>query len=290
MNPYDRKYIETQLSIINGVDKIYSDMVDNVVATLPYGLSSTRLFYFRDHPRTRKEVDRIINACSVSMLSYINTQAANVWKLANTKNDVLVDRYVGNRKITPQIDLKKTNQKQLQNFLTSKTKGLTISDRVWNTNANLRKELESAVSAAIESGQSAKELAKNIKKYLKEPDKRFRRIRDKFDRLTPSSNALSYHSGQGVYRSSQANALRLARTEINKAYRTAENLRWQQFPFVTGFEIKNSNRVYTVCELCKEKAGKYPKTFMFVGWHPNCLCYCIPILMPQDEFFKALRG
>lgn len=24
--------------------------------------------------------------------------------------------------------------------------------------------------------------------------------------------------------------------------------------------------------------GKYPKAFKFVGWHPQCLCYAIPIM------------
>lgn len=24
--------------------------------------------------------------------------------------------------------------------------------------------------------------------------------------------------------------------------------------------------------------GKYPKSFKFIGWHPNCKCYAVPII------------
>lgn len=27
------------------------------------------------------------------------------------------------------------------------------------------------------------------------------------------------------------------------------------------------------------------KTFVFTGWHPMCMCYCIPILKTEDEFW-----
>ena len=37
---------------------------------------------------------------------------------------------------------------------------------------------------------------------------------------------------RGVYRSSYNNARRLAATETNIAYRTADHLRWQQMDFV----------------------------------------------------------
>lgn len=36
---------------------------------------------------------------------------------------------------------------------------------------------------------------------------------------------------------------------------------------------------------CDTLAGKYPKDFKWTGWHPNDMCYCIPILKTEDEFF-----
>ena len=52
--------------------------------------------------------------------------------------------------------------------------------------------------------------------------------------------AQAYHPGQGVYRSSYQNAMRMARTEINSAYREADSIRWQQLDFIVGYEVKTS--------------------------------------------------
>lgn len=80
--------------------------------------------------------------------------------------------------------------------------------------------------------------------------------------------------GRGVYRSSRKNALRLAATEINMAYRYADNVRWQSEPFIRGIRIRlsgnhtlNGKPFYDICD---ELQGDYPKSFMWSGWHPRC--------------------
>ena len=41
------------------------------------------------------------------------------------------------------------------------------------------------------------------------------------------------------------------------------------------------------CEdICDDLAGKYPKSFVFTGWHPQCFCYVTPILGDEDEMAK----
>lgn len=97
-----------------------------------------------------------------------------------------------------------------------------------------------------------------------------------------SKAAKEYSPGTGVYRSSKKNALRLTRTEINIAYKTADIERWESMPFVVGYEIKRSNNPYP-CKTCEALKGKYPKNFKFVGWHPQCLCSMTPILMTHQE-------
>lgn len=160
-----------------------------------------------------------------------------------------------------------------------------------------------ALSAAIEPGTSAMELAAGIKTYLNEPDKMFRRFRYKDEdgnwqrkwkqKVTDADGKVhfidadpkAYHPGRGVYRSLSRNAQRLARTEINMAYRKAEQERWKSFDFVVGYEVKitqNGKHVEDICDCLK---GKYRKDFKFTGWHPQCMCYCIPILKTEDEFF-----
>jgi hypothetical protein len=39
-------------------------------------------------------------------------------------------------------------------------------------------------------------------------------------------------------------------------------------------------------DICDYLAGKYPKDFKFIGWHPQCRCYAIPILKTTDEMFS----
>lgn len=163
---------------------------------------------------------------------------------------------------------------------------MQLSDRVWNLSKQYKQELEESISVAIEPGISAVELAAKIKPYLNEPNKRFRRILDKFGVLQLSDNALAYHPGRGVYRSSARNAQRLARTEINMAYRHAEQLRWSQMDFVVGYEVKLTRNGKHVPDICNELVGKYPKEFKFSGWHPHCLCYTIPILKTEEEFLS----
>lgn len=38
--------------------------------------------------------------------------------------------------------------------------------------------------------------------------------------------------------------------------------------------------------ICDQLKGKYPKTFVWTGWHPNDLCYKIPILKTEEEFWE----
>lgn len=187
---------------------------------------------------------------------------------------------------------------------------LTLSDRVWNVGKGFRQEIEIAVNAAWKSGISAEELARNIQKYLVEPDryyKRFkvnpennefgtdtiwkRRITDPITGETKwiNANPNDYKPDRGVYKSSFQNAYRLARTELNRAYREEEWEAWNANPNVKGYTIEISgSRNITVCPLCQDMQGDYPKSFKWLGWHPNCRCVAVPIMdyevseMPQQ--------
>ena len=165
---------------------------------------------------------------------------------------------------------------------------------------------------AIGEGTGANKLASKIQTYLQDPDRFYRRFRIKvgedengntvygrvwkrrvYDKETESykwvdDNPKKYHPGRGVYRSSYRNAQRLARTETNIAYRTADFERWGQLDFIIGYEIKLSNN-HPCHDICDELAGKYPKTFKWTGWHPNCRCYMIPILAGEDDIEDMLN-
>jgi len=158
-----------------------------------------------------------------------------------------------------------------------------ISEAVWKQSEQARAELELAFSVALKSGTSADNFSREIRGYLNEPNKLFRRVRDEFGNLVLSKAAAAYHPGRGVYRSSYKNARRLAATEINMAYRKADFDRWQKMKFVVGIHIELS-REHPYYDMCDELAGDYPKDFIFVGWHPHCRCIATPILQNIEDF------
>jgi len=130
-------------------------------------------------------------------------------------------------------------------------------------------------------------LSQDVRSYLNEPDKLYRRVRNKYGNLKLSKNAARYKPGAGQYRSSYKNAMRLTRTETAMAYRKAEHLRWQSLDFILGYEVKRSHKMFP-CDLCDSLQGKYPKDFVFTGWHPQCMCYTVPILMNYNDFWDTM--
>lgn len=141
--------------------------------------------------------------------------------------------------------------------------------------------IETSLSEGLSEGRSAAELSRTIRQNLREPDRLFRRVRDKNGNLQLSKSARAYHPGTGVYRSSYKNALRLTRTEINVSYAEADFERWQRLDFVIGYEVRLSNNHtcngHPFTDICDELAGKYPKWFKFTKWHPQCRCVCLAI-------------
>ena len=177
------------------------------------------------------------------------------------------------------------NLDALQAFQGRKVEGLNLSERVWKYVGQYREQMETALDAGLSEGRSAQQLARDVKQNLKDPNRLFRRVRDKRGNLVLSKAARAFHPGRGVYRSSVKNAQRLTRSEINMAYRESDWQRWQSLDFVVGYEIVRSNHEpLCECDICARLVGRYPKTFKFIGWHPQCMCYAIPILMDEETF------
>ena len=188
-------------------------------------------------------------------------------------------------------------------FLGRKEKGLGLSDRVWRYTTEFKNEIELGLDVGIRNGSDAAKMARELNTFLQNPDKLFRRVRDEHGMLKLSKAAKGFHPGQGVYRSSYKNARRLAATETNMAYRTADYERWQQMDFVVGIEIHLSNnhtclgrdgKPHPFTDICDELQGVYPKDFKFTGWHPHCRCYATTIFKTDEEFKadeeRMLRG
>ena len=277
-------------------------------------LEDGKPFSFADYGYS-EEVTAILRNMYSRVYQTIRGGVEKEWITSNENNDALVKSVFGEQSIEDNHFARffKRNKEAMDAFFARKSGdgGLNLSQKVWRYTGMFRDELENTLDLAIGEGVPANRLAAQIKKYLQDPDKFYRRFRikvgedengqpiygRKWKRKVWDKEANSYkwvddnpkhlHPGRGVYRSSTRNAQRLARTETNIAYRTADFERWAQLDFVVGIEIKLSNN-HPVSDICDDLKGVYPKTFRWKGWHPNCRCYQVPVLAKQEELDEML--
>lgn len=294
MNKYDSQHWRNQAAYERQVDAIYRAAAKEAAAL---GVSikdfnPDRLFSFSDYPNTRKKIEKLLSDLQTGIMAVIVNGIRSEWTLANQKNDELARQVFGDNvgKLTKEQERRyfSTNGAARDAFIKRKTDGLGLSDRVWKYTNQFKDEIELGLDLGIRSGRSADELSRDLRSYLQHPDKLFRRVRNKHGQLVLSQRARAYHPGRGVYRSSYKNARRLAATETNIAYRTADYERWQQLDFVVGIEIKLSNN-HPEPDICDDLKGRYPKDFKFTGWHPHCRCHVETVLKTPDELIADNR-
>ena len=258
-------------------------------------------FSFDMYPSVQKEMQRITEQLAERVTVVIETGSKKQWLFACDKNDAFISSIMDTSKVS-KARLKKMQDRNLDAlaaFQGRKVDGMNLSQRVWKYVGQFKDQLENALDVGLGEGRSADELSRDVRQNLNDPNRLFRRVRDKRGNLVLSKRAAAFHPGRGVYRSSCKNAMRLTRSEINMAYRESDWQRWQSLDFVVGFEIHRSNHEpLCKCDTCEKLVGRYPKTFKFKGWHPQCMCYATPILMDEETFDEnelgdlkaALRG
>lgn len=205
---------------------------------------------------------------------------------------------------------------------------LSLSDRVWNYTNQSKAEAEAAMSLAIEDGvvqgKTAAELGRELRKYLNDPDRMYRRYHKKIvdstgakrdvvvwkKRVIGADGQVHFvdadleKTGQGVYRSARKNAERCSRSEINSAYRYSDYERWNDEEFVIGIkialsnnhtvkkEIRRGNRHIKIDvpfhDICDDLQGIYPKSFKWAGWHPQCRCHATAVTASKEEKMRWL--
>lgn len=303
LNRYDRQHRRNMAAVQRAIQAIYDAAIQEAVSIAGIGglaqsLAPDKPFTFADHPITHERVRLLFERMARDMNLTVVNGVRSAWTLANDKNNELCNRVFGDAaKSLPTEAARRyytNNDTALEAFINRKTAGLNLSDRVWQYTDAYKAEIEAGLDYGIRTGCDARTMARDLKTYLRQPDKLFRRVRDQWGQLQLSKAAAAYHPGRGVYRSSYKNALRLTATETNMAYRTADHERWQQLDFVVGQEVHTSDTNHPVPDICDTLAGRYPKDFKFTGWHPFCRCYVIPILKTDDEINEAtariLRG
>lgn len=159
--------------------------------------------------------------------------------------------------------------------------GWALSDRIWETDRVLRKNLHDMIEQCVNEGLSAVEFSRSVEKYLKEPGRAWTTA------IKPSV------TGRG---SIKFNALRLARTETSNAYRTGHALGAKNSTIVKGIKW-NLSRSHPEEDICDTWAtqnlyglgpGVYPIDKVPPG-HVQCMCYLTDVLCTGQELIDRLK-
>jgi hypothetical protein len=271
----------------SNVSKYYTAAVNALLdLAASVDLEPEEVFYFADHKKLSVKATNVLRGLYSAVYQEIRRGVIAEWEFANLSNDAMIESIFGKglKEDNHYARWFSRNHDAMDAFFKRKSEygGLNLSQKVWKYTGQFKEEMELALSASLGQGDSAATVSRHVRQYLKEPDRLFRRVRDEEGNLKLSKRAAAYHPGRGEYRSSYKNAMRLARTETNMAYRAADCERWNDIPFVVGMEVKRSNHPFA-CSVCEALAGKYPKDFKFVGWHPQCRCYIVPILADEKD-------
>lgn len=268
-----------------------------------------------DNMRIQKKVEALLRQLHSVVTTAIRKGITLEWEQANVECDKLVASCFGKKVLSsPEFSAWNNRNNAAMNAFADRTEdGLNLSSRIWQSVQQLRDEMEIAMTVAIGEGDSAQSISRKVRQYLNDPDLMFRRFRFKKgedeqgkpiygrkwkkrikDEKTGKYRWIDYDrkdykTGSGVYKSSAKNAMRVARSETNIAYRRADNERWQQMDFVLGQRIQLSKN-HPKKDICDKLAGDYPKDFVFDGWHVQCFCFATPILIDEAEMAKVTEA
>lgn len=290
--------------------RLYSDYVKKLTS-LGYGedvLEDDALFNFDNFPQLKARLNDIFNDYYQNSLLCYKSGITDSVALAYNHDEMVIGGYsVLTDKATAAATF-------ISNRLKTKN-GLNLAQIVWNYCQQTKSEFEMAMSNTIadgiKQGSSAEEIGKSIRRYLNDPDMMYRRYHTiKVQKNGKKKDVVTWRRrriidgkvrfveeplekvGMGVYRSARKNALRAARTEINAAYHKARNERWQNEPFVIGQYIHVSPQ-HNIDDICNDLEGRYPKDYIWVSWHAQCICTSDPITIQGEEkkeFYKRLMA
>lgn len=235
------------------------------------------------------KINRILNDFRIALEKFIKENQEKAWMSAIDKNDLIVEQFIKGMALSSIVKegMFSRNLEALKALQNRIDDGMNLSKRVWGISKQTKGHIELFLESGLSTGRSAEAIGRDFRQLLNDPNKRFRRIRDEEGKLVLSQPMKDYNPGRGVYRSSRMNALRVASTETNMGYRMSDAERWKQLDFILGYEVKRSANAHP-CVICDSLKGKYPKGFVFPGWHPFCICFAVPVVMDPDNFADFL--
>lgn len=285
MNKYEARHIRNVEAYKREVQKIFDEATKEALRMgIRFDADTGKPFSFDDYPATKRKFEALMAKTHQRLMAVVRNGVDAEYELTKDSAGAQI------RSVFPALSAAQISE-QLRRLANSNAKaafeqrrkrGLGLSDKVWQYMGQYKQELEMALDIGIGEGKSAQALSREVRRYLKQPNMLFRKVRDKHGVLHLSKRAKAYHPGRGVYRSSAKNALRMVATETNIAYRSADYLNTKASPWIVGIRIVLSNNhtckdsqgvAQPFTDICDKLAGRYPKDFKFTGWHPNCRCH-----------------
>lgn len=178
---------------------------------------------------------------------------------------------------------------------------LNLSGRIWRIDREARDGIFAVLLNGIQKGDSAWNIAKELEQFLGAgqdcPRWTSTRLYGRNKSEIASGDTTGLLSGNACDGSGVSyNALRLARTELQKVHNLATDRMMAQQPWVLEEQIHLS-AAHAEQDICddtvsggREGEGIYEKGEIELPLHPNCLCYKIAVLMPEKEFTSKLNG
>jgi hypothetical protein len=288
---YDKQHIQKILAQQSEVANIFNRFILSITPFLQQWANRSSDNVWLRNQVVEKCVDRELDKLQSLLLTNLTAFNIDAWKRSEMKNEDFISEYVKGMAIDSvrKQGMFATNKDALSQLRKGfDARGNNLSPMVWNLADQTKTQLEYYLQTGLSVGRSSSRIGQDLRQILNEPDKRFRRVKDKDGKLVMSQPMKNYHPGQGIYRSSKMNALRLTATSTNMSYRTADYERWSKQDFILGIEIHRSANNRGPCKICDAMVGKYPKTFKFTGFHPFCICFATPITMEPDSFADFL--
>ena len=178
MNKEDFLHYNQSEKYVKAIEKHYTDLIKRISKLVQLQvIDLNKPFRFSDYPLLQEKADEILKEFYKNISLYIEVAKYR-------------EHNLGIKKVGGVIGHQLKVSKLPTNIIPPKE----LSDRVWKYTNQYKGEIELALDLGIGKGKSANTLARDVKQYLNEPDKLFRKVRDKHGNLVLSQYAQEYHS------------------------------------------------------------------------------------------------
>ena len=144
-----------------------------------YNLGEDEMFSFADNPKVGKKAQDVLRQLHSSVYAAITKGVKLEWDEANKAVDAFVASKFGKKALNDPnfVGWVSRNTDAMQAFLKRTDSGMNLSQRVWKYTKQLQDEMEMAITVSVGEGKSASQISREVRQYLKHPDKLFRRIK-----------------------------------------------------------------------------------------------------------------